>query len=161
MPSGGALLMASGGLIGSYLLGSVPFGFLAGKLRGIDVTSLRIAKDNEGMAVFAEVLAASGIIGVIPFIVYIWRITVAPLKLAAKTRDVNLKNLLLGLGYALIIELMILQFNQNILRLYLWLHISILSATYALALRLGREGPGACPDGRQPMIDCPERIDAP
>ena len=28
MPSGGALLMASGGLIGSYLLGSVPFGFL-------------------------------------------------------------------------------------------------------------------------------------
>jgi glycerol-3-phosphate acyltransferase PlsY len=40
MPTGGAVLMASGGLLGSYLLGSVPFGFLAGKLRGIDIRTV-------------------------------------------------------------------------------------------------------------------------
>ena len=36
----GALLVASGGLLAAYLLGAVPFGYLAGRLRGIDVRAV-------------------------------------------------------------------------------------------------------------------------
>jgi glycerol-3-phosphate acyltransferase PlsY len=37
MPAVGAVLMAAGGLLAAYLLGSVPFGYLVGRLRGVDV----------------------------------------------------------------------------------------------------------------------------
>lgn len=37
MPATGALLLAAGGLLAAYLLGSVPFGYLIGRLRGVDV----------------------------------------------------------------------------------------------------------------------------
>lgn len=107
------------------------------KLRGIEITSLEMAKQNEGMSVFAEVLAASGLLGAFPFAIYIWKIVRAPLKLAGATWGGRLKPVLAGLAYALIIELLILQFNQNILRIYLWMHIAILSAVYAVARRQG------------------------
>ena len=38
--------------------------------------------------------------------------------------------ILISLVIALIMELVILQFNQNILRPYLWLHIAMLSAYF-------------------------------
>lgn len=116
-----------------YSLGGISSAI--GHLQGIDVTSLEIAKQNEGMAIFAEALAASGIIGVIPFGIYIFRIVRSPLQLAPKTLDRTLQTTLSGLTYALIIELIILQFNQNILRLYLWMHIAILSAFYSVGMR--------------------------
>jgi acyl phosphate:glycerol-3-phosphate acyltransferase len=40
MPSIGALCLAAGGLLAAYLLGAVPFGYLAGRLRGIDVRAV-------------------------------------------------------------------------------------------------------------------------
>jgi glycerol-3-phosphate acyltransferase PlsY len=40
MPSIGALCLAAGGLVAAYLLGAVPFGYLAGRLRGIDVRTV-------------------------------------------------------------------------------------------------------------------------
>jgi hypothetical protein len=116
-----------------YSLGGISSAI--GHLQGVDVSSLEAAKKSEGMAIFAEALAASGIIGVIPFAIYILKIIRDPLRLAGKSSDPNLRAILAGVTYALVIELIILQFNQNILRLYLWMHIAILSAVYSVGTR--------------------------
>lgn len=120
-----------------YSLGGVSSAI--GHYRGLEVTSLDLAKRNEGLCVFAEVLAASGIVGVIPFAIYIFKIVLSPLRLAWKASDNNLKTILAGLVYSLIIELIILQFNQNILRLYLWMHVAILSAVYSVGMSNSRK----------------------
>ena len=119
-------------LIG-YSLGGISSAL--GELRGSPVTSLALAKQNEGMCVFAEVLAASGIVGFIPFLIYIAQIIIKPLKLARIGISPEIKILLRAMAFSLLYELFILQFNQNILRPYLWLHISILSAIYAVAIK--------------------------
>jgi hypothetical protein len=95
-------------------------------LNPADVESQNVAT---GICIFAEVLAASGIIGFAVFIWYIIKLILNPFKLSKKV-DNNNKYLLKALTYALIVELVILQFNQNILRQYLWLHIAMLSAYY-------------------------------
>lgn len=92
-------------------------------------------KEFEGNAVIFEVLAASGIIGIVPFLLYFFELIAAPLKRFRKSGD----SILLALIVALVFELVILQFNQNILRPYLWLHIAILSKYYQMMARLNRE----------------------
>ncbi|NTV12467.1 MAG: O-antigen ligase family protein [Desulfobulbaceae bacterium] len=120
-----------------YSLGGVASAI--GHYRGLEVTSLELAKRNDGMSIFAEVIAASGIVGIIPFGIYIFNIILSPLRLAWKSSDKNLKIIMAGLSYALVIELIILQFNQNILRLYLWMHIAILSAVYSVGMKNSRK----------------------
>ncbi len=103
-----------------------------GALHSVDVSSFDVAKQFEGLGVFPQVLAASGLIGFIPFVLYIATIIVIPYRLSVQVPE---KVLLRCLVYALVFELIILQFNQNVLRPYLWLHIGLLSATYAAVLR--------------------------
>lgn len=103
-----------------------------GALNDVDVTDLETAKQFEGLGVFPQVLAASGLIGFIPFAMYIFALVVKPYRLSANVPE---KLLLRALVYALVFELLILQFNQNILRPYLWLHIALLSALYAQSSR--------------------------
>lgn len=114
-----------------YSLGGISTAI--GALRGVPITNLELAKYNQGMSIFAETLAASGILGFIPFVVYIVLLLWAPLRRAATLTDRPYADLLRALVLALAFELVILQFNQNILRLYLWLHIAILSAAFAAA----------------------------
>jgi O-antigen ligase len=117
-------------IIGYSLGGVAP---AIARLRGGSAETLAAAKESEGMNIFAEVLAASGIVGVIPFALYVALLIVAPTRRARRVRDPELRTLLVGMTAALAMELLILQFNQNILRLYLWLHISLLCALYAAA----------------------------
>lgn len=116
-------------LIG-YSLGGVAAS-VAG-YRGFGVNDLEDLKSNEGMAVFLEALAASGIIGIIPFILYFY-ILIRKIWTAIRHKY-DTFNILLPLVAALIMELIILQFNQNILRPYLWMHIAILSAGYNVVM---------------------------
>lgn len=105
-----------------------------GRLRAVEVDSNELAKENEGMSVFAEVLAASGILGVIPFLVYFGVLIRRMFLRSRASQDPEIRKIAKGLAYALCFELAILQFNQNILRPYLWLQIAIFSSFYGAFL---------------------------
>lgn len=79
-------------------------------------------KDNEGSAVALEVLAASGIVGIIPFLVYFYKLIKSSVESLVYDDGIGE-----GLLIALIAEILILQLNQNILRPYFWMHIAVLS----------------------------------
>lgn|GEM_PF-2734068 len=85
---------------------------------------------TEPSNLFAEILASVGIIG---FAFFAWFIINISRRLWGLYKSSNLikkyRTVCLALFCGLIIELVILQFNQNYLRPYLWLHIGISIAT--------------------------------
>ena len=99
---------------------------------GESVHSFEDSKKFEGMSVFAEILAASGVIGAIPFICFLVVIIWKPLALARTARPFY-SALLMAAVRAMIFAWAILQFNQNVLRPYLWVHIAVLATIYAAA----------------------------
>lgn len=101
---------------------------------GLRPQNFEEAKIYEGQSVFAEVIAASGIPGAIPFLCFLAVTIVAPLRLAGRSSPLYAA-WLRALVLALIFEWAILQLNQNILRLYLWVHIALLATVYAAARR--------------------------
>jgi len=88
----------------------------------------------EGQSVFAEVMAASGIPGSIPFLCFVVIYFAVPLRLAKRASPMGAA-WLRALVLSLVFEWTILQFNQNILRLYLWVHIAVLAIVYAAVRR--------------------------
>ena len=98
----------------------------------VSIQTQEEAKNYEGQSVFVEALAASGIIGIIPFVIFILTIILKPIKLSNLIKDNQLQSLLRSLVFSLIILFVILQFNQNILRPYLWFHIAILCSSYSV-----------------------------
>ncbi len=103
-------------------LGGIPSG--RGESVGTVITSQAEAKNLEGMIVIIEVVASSGIVCFIFFILYFLKISVKPLF------EDNM--ILKALAISLIFGFIILQFNQNIQRLYFWLHIAVLSMFYSV-----------------------------
>jgi hypothetical protein len=103
-------------------------------LQGERIRSFEASKDFEGMSVFAEVLAASGVIGVIPFVWFLITSFRKPLQ-AARAASPAYSSLLYALLRSLAFTWVILQFNQNLLRPYLWTHIAILATVYAATLQ--------------------------
>lgn len=131
-------------------LGGVSYAI--GQLHGEDLHSFEASKQFEGMNVFAEVLAASGIAGIVPFIIFLAALIRRPLKLA-KAAAPDYSGLLRSLVRSLLFVLAILQFNQNILRSYLWIHVAILAAVYAAAQHpqlLHKHSSGNGPAGNSP-----------
>ena len=111
-----------------YSLGGIPPAL--GDLRGILVNSTEFVKQNTGINVLIEILAASGVIGFIPIITYFLSLMYFPFVLAGKIIDKLKKDVLKAMVYSFIFEFAILQVNQNILRPYFWFHLSILSSLY-------------------------------
>lgn len=103
-------------------------------LQGERVQSFEASKDFEGMSVFAEALAASGVIGIIPFVCFLITTFRKPLRLA-RIASPFYSILLRALLRSLLFAWAILQFNQNVLRPYLWTHLAILAMVYAAALQ--------------------------
>jgi hypothetical protein len=79
-------------------------------------------------------LAASGIIGIVPFIWFLIETTATPLKIARGASPGDCM-LIRALVRALLFAWAVLQFNQNILRPYLWVHLAVLAAVCAAAQR--------------------------
>jgi len=115
-----------------YSLGGI--GPAIAHLHGVTNIDFVAVKTYEGMCIFLEVLAASGLFGFIPFAIFIFLMVSRPLRLARKVLSEQSK-ILVALTLALIFELVILQFNQNILRPYLWLHLAVLAASYSVFKR--------------------------
>lgn len=101
---------------------------------GVRPMNFEEAKYFEGQSIFAEAVAAGGVPGSIPFFCFLAVAFAAPLRLARRAPPLYAA-WLRALAYALAFELAILQFNQNILRLYLWVHIAVLAVVYASARR--------------------------
>ena len=108
-------------------------------LHGETIQSFEASKDFEGMSVFAEVLAASGVIGTIPFVWFLIATFRKPLQ-AARTASAYYSTVLYALLRSLAFAWVMLQFNQNLLRVYLWTHIAILATVYAAALQSVKTG---------------------
>lgn len=103
-------------------------------LHGETIKSFEDGKAFEGMNVFAEALAASGLIGIVPFIAFLIVTIRKPLKLA-RIASPFYASMLRALVRSLLFGWAILQFNQNMLRPYVWVHIAILATVYAAATR--------------------------
>lgn len=113
-------------------LGGVSSGIAA--LHAYTVRSFEDSKSFEGMNIFAEALAASGVIGILPFLWFLIETIATPLKIARRAAPAD-SILIRALVRALLFAWAILQFNQNILRPYLWVHLAVLAAVCAVAQR--------------------------
>jgi len=118
-----------------YSLGGIPSAIA--QLKGYNISTQIEAKNYEGMNIFLEVLAASGIIGYIFFLLFIYLLYFKAFKIAKAiyyknfTYSIIVKSLIFSLFW----EMFILSMNQNILRPYLWIAIGMLSSS----IFVGRE----------------------
>ena len=79
-------------------------------------------------SIVGDLLVASGSIAVILIIIYFFKL------INVNKNETDIKK---ALATALFFELIILVFNQNILRPYLWMHIAIMSAVYRDKITFG------------------------
>jgi hypothetical protein len=78
-----------------------------------------------GFPVILEVFAASGLIGVIPFLLFFGTITIGTFGLIKCHWPEERAKWLRALVRALVFECIILLGNQNLLRMYLWFHVTM------------------------------------
>jgi hypothetical protein len=101
-------------------------------LNGETVHSFEESKAFEGMSVFAEALAGSGVFGFIPFVWFLIVTIREPLRIARICSPLH-STILHAFVRSLVFAWAILQVNQNVLRPYLWVHLAILATVYASA----------------------------
>jgi len=100
-----------------------------GRSRHNAVNDNDVIKDNEGICTTAEILAASGLVGFIPYFLYMKRLMWTTIRIKD---DSDLGVTVKALGWSLLFLILILQFNETILRSYVWLHIGMLSAAFSV-----------------------------
>lgn len=120
-------------LLGKSLGGVAPYRALK---HGMNPKNNDDVKQFEGMNIFAEMLAGFGIIGFLLMLGFIILISYDGVRLGIKALASNYRVsiILIGLVLGFLLELFFLMFNQNVLRLYLWNHITLL----ALAIEKAR-----------------------
>jgi len=120
-------------LLGKSLGGVAPYRALK---NGMNPKNNDDVKQFEGMNIFAEMLAGFGIIGFLLMLGFIILISYDGVRLGIKALASNYRVsiILIGLVLGFLLELFFLMFNQNVLRLYLWNHITLL----ALAIEKAR-----------------------
>jgi hypothetical protein len=95
------------------------------ELHGHQLISVDDLRQWWGFPVILEVLAASGVIGVIPFLWFFGTITLGNIRLIQRHWPEERAKWLRALVRALVFECLILLGNQNLLRVYLWMHVTI------------------------------------
>lgn len=86
--------------------------------------------------VWVEVLVASGVIGIVFFIRWMWQLMVVSMRRAAKG---FLEQEVKALFWAVVFECIILTFNQNVLRIYFWVLLAVVNTVYRLARQKSTE----------------------
>jgi hypothetical protein len=107
------------------------------QLKGYGNVTQEIVKNTEGMCIFLEVLAASGIIGFIFFMIFLvkqLRSSSFLQRLMKQYRAESFSSSWITLHrfllLALIFQLLLLCLNQNILRNYLWTQMAIVNLSF-------------------------------
>jgi O-antigen ligase len=95
--------------------------------QGVEVTSMEMVRQFWGFPVLMDVLVASGLFGFLPFLVFIYANTVRPLRLATRRWPDERAKWVRALARAMIFEWLLLMVDQNLLRVYLWFHISMVA----------------------------------
>ncbi|MDP9171357.1 MAG: hypothetical protein M3N54_12120 [Acidobacteriota bacterium] len=133
-------------------LGGVPV-YRAARI-GITVHSVEEVRLYWGFPVILEVLVASGLIGIIPFLVFVYVNTVGVMRLATRRWPEERAKWLRALGRAMIFECLLLMQDQNLLRVYLWYHVSMVAViAYHLEFAPAPE-PSAAPAPRSyPLLE--------
>jgi len=108
------------------------------ELHGERFNSVEDLRKTWGFPVILEVLAASGILGVIPFLYFFGVITVGNFSLIKQNWPQEQAKWLRALVRALIFECLILLGNQNLQREYLWFHVTMV-VTIGFSLRYGTQ----------------------
>jgi hypothetical protein len=103
---------------------------------GIEVTTLEQAHMFWGFPVLMDVLVASGVWGFIPFLIFLYANTFGALRLATRRWPEERAKWLRALARAMIFEWLVLMTDQNLLRVYIWFHISMV-AVVAYNLEFG------------------------
>lgn len=107
-----------------YSLGGVDP--MVAQYNGISYSTLY---NGRAMSVIGEVAAASGIVGLIPLVFYLKELFFGTRKSVSRTERKK-SSAHMALIWAFCFELVILCFNQNLLRLYVWCLIGVLSASW-------------------------------
>jgi len=94
---------------------------------GIEVTSMEMVRKFWGFPVIMDVLVASGIFGFIPFLIFLYANTIGALRLATRCWPEERALWLRALARAMVFEWMLLMVDQNLLRVYLWFHFSMVA----------------------------------
>jgi O-antigen ligase len=99
--------------------------------KGVSTLSQETIKPYDvSINVFVEVLTASGIIGFLFFMFYLYQLIRKTFKTNFLNQDKEITKVVNSLCWGLLFELLILCFNQTILRPYLWIHIALVNAAY-------------------------------
>ena len=114
-----------------YSLGGIAPAIAA--YQGDKITVQKKAKEYEGLNIFLEVLAATGVLGFLFFAYWLFKFFKCNYMLSSGLHRFGFENeaiVMDALRKALIAELLILILSQNILRPYLWILIGMLNAFY-------------------------------
>jgi hypothetical protein len=115
-------------------LGGVPI-YLASRL-GVEVKTMADVRLYWGFPVFFDLLVASGIFGAIPFFLFVYATTFGALRTAKQHWPSERAKWVRAMARAMIFEWMLLMTDQNLLRVYVWVHISMV-ALFAYHLEFG------------------------
>lgn len=88
--------------------------------------------------VFTEVLASLGILGILGFSVFLYGYGSLAAK-ALKTKDDERRHFCLLFLISTFVMIVVLQFNQGLMRTYIWAHLGITCAYFVQTIRLSQE----------------------
>jgi hypothetical protein len=106
------------------------------RLNGYGSLTQEVVKEYEGMSILLEVLAASGIVGFLFFMIFLSKIIFSGRIMKKQILNCYANNLNNHLSchrmliIALIAQLLLLCLNQNILRNYLWIHVGMINLSF-------------------------------
>jgi len=141
-------------LIGRGLAG-VPIA--VGRAKGKTVTNMEDVRIYWGFPVLLDTLAASGIIGFLPFLSFLWACTVGAYRVGNRHLDLEEGKWLRALARGMVLEWAILFTDQNLLRVYLWYNFSvILVVRYYLEYGRFRVGNAEGVGGGEPLLNGPQ-----
>lgn len=118
-------------------LGGVPVAIAEHTGRTVNTFTFDDVHAYFGFPVILDVLTASGIFGFIPFVWFFWVNTIGAMRLSKRYWPTQEARWLRALARGLIFECLMLLADQNILRVYVWLQLTMVTVV-AYYLEFGR-----------------------